>query len=231
MDVRIIAAGTDLALLDQLESRLTQHGYRVGKVASIPDLLRQLVHYQPSLVILVNDHPSPAWDAQKACHRVREVSQALVMAIAHEARIVEMLSAGADDCMRQPVEWEVFTARIAALLRRTTKRGPPKHMPAILAVAGLWINFDTQEVNVRGKDLVLTDKEFRLLAHLVRHNGHAVSCDRLLAVIRDDREKTRRGSVRHYIYRLRRKIERDPSNPQAIVARRGVGYSFDVHGL
>lgn len=231
MEVRIIAAGTDLALLDQLESRLTRRGYRVGRVASIADLLRQLVHYQPSLVILVNDHPSSAWDAKEACHRVRELSPALVMAIAHEPEVVEMLRVGADDCVGWPIEWEVFIARIDALLRRTTRGGRPKQMPAILAEAGLWINFDTQEVNVRGKDLVLTNKEFRLLAHLVRNDRQVVSNDRLLAVVGEDPEKTRSGSVRQYIYRLRRKIERDPSNPQAILTHRGVGYSFDVHGL
>lgn len=231
MEARIIVAGTDLALLDQLESGLTGRGYRVGKAVSIPDLLRQLVHYQPSLVIVVNDRPSPTWNAKKACHRVREVSQALVIAIAREPEVVEMLREGADDCVRWPVDWEELIARMGALVRRTAKQGLPKQLPAILAEAGLWINFDTQEVNVRGKDLVLTNKEFRLLAHLVRHNGQVVPYDRLLGVIGDDRGKTRRGSVRQYIYRLRRKIERDPSPREAIVTHRGVGYSFDIHGL
>lgn len=231
MEAKIILGGTDLALLDQLESRLTGRGYHVAKLGSVQDLLRQVVHYQPLLVIVVDDHPSLAWSAKKACHRVRELSKVLIMAVADEAGVLEMLRAGADDCVRLPLEWEEFEARIAALLRRTTKRGPPKHMPAILAEAGLWISFDTQEVNVHGKDLALTDKEFGVLAELVRNNGQVVSHDRLLAVIEADRENKRSGLVRQYIFRLRRKIERDPSNPQAIMTHRGVGYSFDAHGL
>lgn len=104
MEVRVIAAGTDLAFLDQLESRLTVCGYPVGKVGSIPDLLRQLFHYEPSLVIVVNDRPSPAWDAKEACRRVHEVSHASVMAIAYEREVVDMLRAGADDSVAWPIE-------------------------------------------------------------------------------------------------------------------------------
>jgi len=104
VEVRVIAAGTDLAFLDQLESRLTVCGYPVGKVGSIPDLLRQLFHYEPSLVIVVNDRPSPAWDAKEACRRVHEVSHASVMAIAYEREVVDMLRAGADDSVAWPIE-------------------------------------------------------------------------------------------------------------------------------
>lgn len=231
VDVRIIVAGTDLALLERLESRLSQHSYRVGRVASIADLLRQLVHYGPRLVVLVSDHPSRAWDAKKACRRVREVSQALIMVIAHEEQALEMLRAGADDCVARPVDWEEFMARIDALLRRTAERGSPDNEPAILAEAGLWINFDTQEVNLHGKDLVLTHKEFRLLAHLVRNQGQVIPYDRLLAIVGDDDGNTRRASLRQCIHRLRRKIERDPSHPQVIRTHHGIGYAFDARGL
>lgn len=231
MDIKIIVAGTDLTLLDQLESRLRECGYRVGKVGSIPDLLRQLVHYHPSLVIVLNDRSSPAWDTKEACRRVWEVSEALVMVIVHKAQIVEMLQVGADDCVRWPVDWEELIARVAALLRRVAKRGRSRDSPALLAQAGLWINFDTQEVNVHGQDLTLTNEEFRLLAQLARNDGKVVSYDQLLAQVRDDGEKTGRGLVRQYIYRLRRKIERDPAKPQAILTHRGIGYSLDVCGL
>lgn len=229
--VRIIVAGTALDLLEQLESRLSQHGHRVGKVASMADLLRQLVHYEPSLVVLLTDHPSPVWDAKEACHRVREVSQTLIMAITHEGEILEMLKAGADDCLAQPIDWDEFMARVDALLRRTNKRKSPGNAPSIIAEAGLWINFDTQEVNLHGEDLVLTEKEFRLLGHLVQHRARVVPCDRLLAVLGNDDENTRHASLRDCIHRLREKIERDPSNPQAIVTHRGIGYAFHTDGL
>lgn len=230
-DVRIIVAGTDLTLLDQLESELTSHGYRVGKAVSIADLLRQLLHYQPSLVIVVSDHTSLTWNAREACQRVREVSQALIMGIAYETGVIAMLRDGADDCVRWPVGWEEFMARIVALLRRTARRGPSKNSPAILVEAGLWINFDTQEVNVRGMDVVFTNKEFGLLSQLMRNSGHVVTHAQLLAAMSSKSGKIRSESVRQCIYCLRRKIERDPSDPQAIVTHRGIGYSFDAHGL
>lgn len=231
MEVRIIAAGTNLALLDQLESRLTRRGYRMAKVGSVQDLLHQLIHYHPSLLILADDRRSLAWNAKEACRRVREVSEVLIIAIAHETSVVEMLRAGADDCMRWPGELEELVARIVALLRRTHQRSP-KNSLAILAQHGFWINFDTHEVNVRGKRLPLTNKEFRLLTHLASNSGQVVSHNRLLAGISSTFEEAwSELLLRQYIYRLRRKIERDSSNPQVIVTHRGVGYSFDPRGL
>ena len=142
MEVRIIAAGTNLALLGELESSLTRRGYRMAKVCSVQDLLHQLIHYRPSLLILADDHRSLAWNAKEACRRVRELSEVLIIAIADETSVVEMLRAGADDCMRWPGGLEELVARIAALLRRTNQRSP-KDSLAIPAQHGFSISFDT----------------------------------------------------------------------------------------
>ncbi len=100
----------------------------------------------------------------------------------------------------------------------------------IYTIPGIWFNFDTHEVCIGGKVVRLTPGEFRLLEYLVRNTGQILPREQLLEAISSNLSRSKMGTIRQYISRLRRKIEADPALPSLIITHRGLGYSFSPHG-
>ncbi len=85
-------------------------------------------------------------------------------------------------------------------------------------------------MTVNGSEAVeLTDREFELLGFMATSPGVPFSADQLLdAVWGSSRHWQTVGTIREHIYRLRKKLERDPSRPSLIVTERGRGYKVEV---
>ncbi len=81
-------------------------------------------------------------------------------------------------------------------------------------------------VSIDGKPVHLTPLEFRLLALLVRRQGWVVTYDQALSEVWGPSYVADRANLKLYVWYLRRKIERDPSHPELIITRRGMGYIF-----
>src|SRR5262249_42298046 len=122
-----------------------------------------------------------------------------------------------------------LVARARALLRRprqasaaaTDEQGEP-----MVSIHGVEIDPARRRVRVEGRDVELTDQEFRLLHLLATHAGIVFSREALLAKIwRGDTYVTVR-SVDTLVKRLRRRIEPDPANPRFLLTVWGVGYKF-----
>ncbi|MEX0683796.1 MAG: winged helix-turn-helix domain-containing protein [Dehalococcoidia bacterium] len=90
----------------------------------------------------------------------------------------------------------------------------------------LAIDWREMQVTVDGQAVHLTPLEFRLLALLVRKRGWVVTFSQALTEVWGPAYVADRANLKLYIWYLRRKIERDPSNPDLIVTRRGMGYIF-----
>ena len=90
----------------------------------------------------------------------------------------------------------------------------------------LAIDWPEMLVSIDGKPVHLTPLEFRLLAMLVRKRGWVVTYEQALAEVWGPSYVTDRANLKLYIWYLRRKIERDPSHPELIITRRGIGYIF-----
>ncbi len=90
----------------------------------------------------------------------------------------------------------------------------------------LTIDFDRHEVWVEGELVKLRPTEYRLLYHLVKNAGWVLTHDQILAKVWGYEYENEPHYVRLYINYLRKKLEKDPANPQYLLTERGVGYRF-----
>lgn len=95
----------------------------------------------------------------------------------------------------------------------------------------LEIDWPSMRVIVDGEDVHLTPIEFRLLALLVRRRGWVIPYEQILREVWGPSYIAERANLKLYVWYLRRKIERDPSNPTLIHTRRGIGYVFAPRSL
>ena len=193
--------------------------------------------------LLVLDVMIPGLDGLSLCRAVRngrtnhDVPILMLTARREEADKVVGLESGADDYLTKPFGVRELVARARALLRRPRVPATPmagdsaagETLPAV-RIHGVDIDPARRRVRIDGRDVELTDQEFRLLHLLATHAGIVFSREALLSKIwRGDTFVTVR-SVDTLVKRLRRRIEADPANPRYLLTVWGVGYKFaDVH--
>lgn len=118
-------------------------------------------------------------------------------------------------------------ARVKAVLRRTVSAGPdPKVALQTLRFGDLHINCHTREVEIAGRQIDLTAKEFDLLCFFARHPRQVFTRDQLLSRVWHYQYFGDASTVTVHIRRLREKIEPDPNRPARIRTVWGVGYKF-----
>jgi DNA-binding response OmpR family regulator len=144
-----------------------------------------------------------------------------------ESDTVLGLESGADDYLAKPFGVRELVARTAALLRRTERRDSPS-ASAVQGVQSrdLTLDAERREVVVRGTPVELTKQEFDLLFLLASRRGIVFSRTALLAKIWHGDTYVTERTVDTVVSRLRRKIERDPQDPELILTAWGVGYKF-----
>jgi DNA-binding response OmpR family regulator len=186
--------------------------------------------------LLVLDVMLPGLDGLSLCRAVRngqlnaDVPILMLTARREESDKVVGLESGADDYLTKPFGVRELVARARALLRRPRQRqADATASPAgdgIVNVHGIEIDVSRRRVRMDGRDIELTDQEFRLLHLLATHVGIVFSREALLGKIwRGDTFVTVR-SVDTLVKRLRRRIEADPANPRFLLTVWGVGYKF-----
>jgi len=124
---------------------------------------------------------------------------------------VEALDAGADDYVTKPFSAPELLARIRAALRRTPLA--PFIGPQRITLEDVEIDFQTRRVAMGGRQARLTPKEFELLRHLVTHPNQVITHRELLQSVWGVEYGDEVEYLRVFVNQLRKKIERDPSNP------------------
>ncbi len=174
-------------------------------------------------ILLVEDEDAiaePLVDGLDVCRTLRERSDVpiiVVTARGEEADRVVGLELGADDYVVKPFGLRELIARIRAVTRRTSSRGPTGEP---LRVGGLEVDERARRATLDGRELELTPKEFELLAALARDPGAAVSRRRLLEEVWQTTWFGSAKTIDVHVAALRRKL----GDPGWIETVRGVGF-------
>jgi DNA-binding response OmpR family regulator len=223
---KLLIIEDDSELVAALDVYFSQAGYQVISAENGREGLQKLYDERPSIVIL--DIAIPKLDGWEVCRRIRELSDVpivMLTARTQEDERVKGLKLGADDYVVKPFSLKELEARLEAVLRRSREAGPQK--TGILFTDGeLVVDADRLAVTRGGKHVDLTPTELRLMLYLAENTGRVLTHHQILGKIWGDDFTEDVDYVKLFIYRLRRKIERNPKNPQYILTERGIGYRF-----
>ncbi len=205
-------------------------GYTCDGTGDGKDALRRTESDTYDLLVL--DLMIPGLDGLSLCRAVRngrlnrDVPILMLTARREESDKVVGLESGADDYLTKPFGVRELVARARALLRRPRLPIVSPDASAIVRVHGVEVDPTRRRVRVQGREVELTDQEFRLLHLLASHAGIVFSREALLSKVwRGDTFVTVR-SVDTLVKRLRRRVEPDPSHPRYLLTVWGVGYKF-----
>ena len=183
--------------------------------------------------LVVLDIMLPRKDGLSVCRDIRRlpgyVPILMLTAKSTELDRVRGLETGADDYLTKPFSVRELVARVKALLRRVDALTPE---PAdgseseIIERGEMRIDIGKRQVSVKDEDVVLTAKEFELLAHFARKPGQVFNRVQLLDQVWGYNHEGYEHTVNSHINRLRAKIESDPAKPRYILTVWGVGYKF-----
>jgi DNA-binding response OmpR family regulator len=224
---KILLVDDDDTLPQLVRVALEQEGFEVLTATDGVEGLRIAYRHHPDLVIL--DIMMPRVDGWKTCERLREMSDVpiiMLTAKTTEADVLRGLSLGADDYVMKPFSIAELVARVQACLRRAESGN--SHVESTLLISGpLSIDLARRKVTMDGEPVDLTPTEFRLLSLLARNRGEVVPHRKLLAEVWGPEYVEEYDYLHLYVSYLRRKIEKDPSNPEFIKTAWGEGYHLE----
>jgi two-component system KDP operon response regulator KdpE len=225
----LLLIDTDVIHCEALEFVLSKKGFELAVCHDAITGLQMTQVLQPDAVIL--DIMLPDLDGWQTCARLRDMSEVPIIVLttlrATEA-VVKGLNLGADSYLVKPVPAEELAARIRAVLRRTTrsKIKEGNGQGSLFRHEHLLVDLKGHQVTVDGQEVYLSPTEFRLLRVLVQHRGRVLPQDFLLREVWGPENGSKFDSLRLYISYLRRKIEKDATQPDLIHNEWGIGYRF-----
>ena len=221
-----------LAEDDKALSALMQDFFRAAGVAVTPaydgEQALVLAQEQP-FDLLVLDVMMPHLNGLEVCEAVRQESDVpviFVTALGQEGDTLAGFRAGADDYITKPFGTSEMLARIRAAIRhsRAGYQGPAGGMTGVFEAKGLLIDYDKHRAYKGGLDLNLTQNEFRLVSLLSRYAGKVLTYDFMIREIWGPNMENNNRILRVNMANIRRKLEKNPAQPEYIFTEIGVGY-------
>lgn len=232
---KILIVDDEKPISDIIKFNLSKEGYNVVTAFDGREALTVFEQEKPDLMIL--DLMLPELDGLEVAKEVRKTSHLpIIMLSAEDSEFDKVigLEIGADDYMTKPFSNRELLARVKAQLRRTEKIETAAAEEKVagksrLVIGQLEILPDAFVAQKYGKEVELTHREFELLYHLATHMGQVMTREHLLETVWGYDYFGDVRTVDVTIRRLREKIEDQPSRPEYILTRRGVGYFMKAH--
>jgi DNA-binding response OmpR family regulator len=228
----VLVVDDDAAIRRLVDDYLLQHDFRVSGATTGAELMSALGAQVIDLVLL--DLRLQGEDGMQLLRQLRAHSHIPVIILTgrtEEADRVMGLELGADDYLTKPFSPRELLARIRTVLRRTHAGQEVHGAPVCRAyrIPGWELNLRTRRLTAAdGGQVPLSNGEFNLLAALLSTANRVVTRDQLIEMSRRYDNEVYDRAVDVQILRLRRKLERNPAEPQIIVTERGAGYRIAV---
>jgi two-component system response regulator VicR len=213
-----------------LKFNLEKEGYQVVCAFDGGAAVELAFSEDPDLILL--DIMLPVKDGMDVCREVRAKKDTpIIMLTAKDSEVDKVLGLelGADDYVTKPFGTRELLARVKAHLRRQSKAAQNQQEatePAGLRLHRLTIDTDMYLVYKDGLTLDLTHREYELVYYMAKNCGRVMTREHLLQAVWGFEYLGDVRTVDVTIRRLREKIEDDPSRPEYIMTRRGLGYTM-----
>ena len=228
MNKKILIVDDEKNIVDILKFNLKKEGFTTIEAYDGEQGLEMGLNQKPDLILL--DVMLPKMDGFTVCRKLRErISVPILMLTAKEEEVDKVLGLelGADDYITKPFSPRELIARVKANLRRTVVEEPTKKGGQILICGSLKIDVDRYEIKRNGEIIELTLREFELVKFLALQQDQIFSRETLLEKVWGYEYYGDVRTVDVTVRRLREKLEMEPSNPEFIKTKRGVGYYFN----
>lgn len=212
---------------------LTANGYDTIVVRSGEEALTMISSHCPDLIVL--DLGLPDMDGIEVLKSVRKWSSlpvVVVSARSHERDKVAALDLGADDYLTKPFGTDELLARVRTAIRhtRTISGNDEIARNGTYTVGELVIDYNKHQVRVRGENVHLTLSEFRIVALLGKYAGKVLTYDFIIKELWGPRASGDNQILRVNMANIRRKIEKNPAEPEYLFTEMGVGYRMAEGG-
>lgn len=204
---------------------LERDGYQVKSVYSGEEALKFLAADKAKIIVL--DVMLTGIDGFAVCAAIRESSNIPIIFLSARVNKEDKMNGflqGADDYIEKPVDMEILSAKIKALMRRNydlRKENTVIHSGAIS------IDKESKQVFFNNQEILVTVKEYELLIKLVANPGKTLSKEYLFNEVWGMDSFSENQTLTVHIKMLRDKIEKDPKKPERIRTIWGVGYRYE----
>src|SRR5258708_1553973 len=222
---KILVVDDEAQITRVLRRGLESSGFQVRIANDGRSGLESFRSWLPDIVI--TDLSMPSLDGLDLCARIRQLSEVPILVLSvkeDEATKVKALDLGADDYVAKPFGMAELTARVRALLRRTAT---PLETDSAYAAGDFSIDPQQRLVQVCGKPVHLTPKEYDLIQYFLSHRGKVLTHRAILTAIWGSNSAEQPEYLRVFIGNLRKKLEPNPRAPKYIKTEPWIGYRFD----
>ncbi|GHU62476.1 DNA-binding response regulator [Clostridia bacterium] len=227
---RVLVVDDEKLIVKGIKTSLERDGMSVDYAYDGEEAIQLAEKKEYDIVLL--DIMLPKFDGFEVCQRIREFSEVPIIMLTAKGDDMDKilgLEYGADDYITKPFNILEVKARIKAIIRRNSKnqKRDLEEEKTVISVGKLTLNRESKRVILDGKEINLSLREFALLELMALHPGKVYSREDLLSLVWSN--KIESGDVRTidvHIRRLREKIEPNPSDPNYVKTKWGVGYYF-----
>lgn len=202
---KIYIVEDDQVISSIMKKHLEKWGYIVKCCEKFHDVIGDFTEFDPHIVLL--DIMLPFFNGYHWCSELRKISQVPIVFISSASdnmNIVMAMNMGSDDFIAKPVDLNVMTAKIQAMLRRTYDMG--NKIP-VIEHNGAVLNLNDATLVFNGKTIELTKNDFRILRTLMENRGKVVSRSRLMNELWQIDCYVEENTLTVNVTRLRKKLE------------------------
>ena len=217
-DILLVEDNKELA--DLLTDFLRAEGYTVSAVDSGKRAVELFEKYGAKLVVL--DINLPDVNGFAVCSKLRENTDTPILIVSCRTEKEDKLTGlglGADDYIEKPYDIDILLAKIKGIFKR-------RYQQDIISADGVTLNLANRTAAIDGETVMLTSKEFDLLALLVENQGKTMKKEYLFSTVWGSDSDSELQTLHVHVNRLRSKLGDDPKKAKRLLTVWGVGYKF-----